>query len=219
MGQAKQRGTKEERIAQARAQLSEETPSLGTLDSWLARARSIAKGLDGGELLFNAFEVVLRFVWEQRHAGACHDTSAVLYMLMSEQGLVPTLNLGEVKAAAGIFDHSWVEVDGLIFDAAVCLPQEAGAHVGGPIFASVDLAANRPTELKFAVTSGRGLDAEALLVASLSLSDYAKIQPQMNIWVLAVAFGARIGLEITFDGLMLKYGTVKRIYRDAAVTA
>lgn len=185
----------------------------------MARARSIALATSRGESLLKAFEVVLTFVWEERYAGACHDTSAVLYMLMSELGLSPTLNLGEVTSTSGTFDHSWVEVDGLIFDVAVCLPQEGGAHVAGPIFASVDLAADRQTTLNFGVSSGHGLDAEGQQVASLSLAEYARIQPPANIWVLAVAFGNRIGLPLTFDGVMLRYGTVRRAYRNIKVSA
>lgn len=184
------------------------------LETWLPRAREISGGLQTGADLCKAWDVLLRFIWEHEYAGACHDTSAVLYMLLSELGLSPTLNIGEVRARAGIFDHSWVEVENLVFDAAVCLPQAGGAHVGGPVFADVDLNTNRKTDLRYGIASGQGFGVEALPAVSCNLAEYATIQPEPNSWTLTVAFGGRIGLDLTFAGVKQKYGSIKRIVRQ-----
>lgn len=68
-------------------------------------------------------------------------------MLLSKLGLSPTLNASEVEAREGIFDHSLVEVNNLIFDAVVSLPQKGGTHAGGPVFAGVDLTTVQRTSL------------------------------------------------------------------------
>jgi hypothetical protein len=180
------------------------------IEMWLSRSRELAVRLVRGEKLFSAWQVLLKFIWEHQYAGACHDTSAVFYILLSELGFSPILNIGEVRAPEGIFDHSWVDLDGLIFDAAVCLPQDGGVHVSGPVFASIDLTTNKSNRLTYGVISGQGLEADALPAASLNFSDYASIQPKINIWVLSVALAGRIGLDLTFSEVEARYGLVRR---------
>lgn len=183
------------------------------IESWIGRSRKISEGITDGQKIVNAWEVLLKFIWEHQYAGACHDTSAVLYILLSELGLSPTLNIGEVKSPVGIFDHSWVEINGLIFDAAVCLPQSSGRHVGGPVFAAIDLSTNQKTKLTYGVESGKGLGPDALIPASSTFSEYASAQPAANIWVLAVAFAGRIGMDLTFVGVEHKFGATRRTLR------
>lgn len=183
------------------------------IEAWLVKGRKSSEGIENGQKIISAWEVVLKFIWEHQYAGACHDTSAVLYMLLSELGLSPTLNIGEVKSSVGIFDHSWVEVGGLIFDAAVCLPQPGGRNVGGPVFASLDLETNRRTDLIYGMESGHGLGTEAMMPASTTFSEYAFIQPEMNIWLLVVAFAGRMGMDLTFVGVQQKYGSTRRVIR------
>jgi hypothetical protein len=181
--------------------------------TWLNRGRKASDGIADGQKIIKAWEVVLRFIWEHDYAGACHDTSAVLYMLFSELGLSPTLNIGEVRSPVGVFDHSWVEVDGLIFDAAVSLPQAGGEHVGGPVFASIDLETNQKTGLIYGIESGHGFGPEAILVASATFSEYAAVQPELDIWILVVAFAGRIDIDLTFSGVQKKYGSTRRTIR------
>lgn len=107
-----------------------------------------------------------------------------------------------------------VEVNGLIFDPAVCLPQPGGRRVGGPIFASIDLTANETTRLLYGVKSGEGLGPEALVPASTTLSEYAAIQPPLNIWILVVALAGRMGMDMTFIGSETKYGSTRRTLRS-----
>lgn len=211
MGQAKARGSRADRVAQAveRGRIVEQD----VLTIWRDRARAIAANRGNGELLFKAYGVVLSFIWEERYEGACHDTSAVMFMLMCELGLSPELCIGEVWSDSSTFDHSWVECDGLIFDAAVCLPQQGGAWVGGPIFGSHDLISERPTKLSFGVTSPYGLDENTRSITDLSLTEYAQIQPQPNIWTLVVAFAGRIGLDLTFIDVERRYGAHRRTLR------
>lgn len=180
------------------------------IETWLLRSREISTRLARGEQLVEAWEALLKFIWEHQFSGACHDTSAVLYILLSELSFTPTLNIGEVKAPEGIFDHSWVEVNGLIFDAAVCLPQNGGVDVSGPVFASIDLRTNRTNRLLYGVVSGHGLGPDALPAASLDLKGFASIQPRLNIWVLSVALAGRIGLDLSFAEVEEKFGAVRR---------
>lgn len=71
-----------------------------------------------------------------------------------------------------------------------------------------------PTELLYGVQSGQGLGAEAIPALQLDLGDYAAIQPQPNLWVLAVLIDSRCGnLDATFKGFHDRYGHVRRVER------
>ncbi|EOT5152314.1 hypothetical protein ACND5D_003610 [Escherichia coli] len=70
------------------------------------------------------FENLISLVEEKKWYGACHDISAVFYILAKEVGFEPTLLIGEVRnpATGSYFDHSWVCIDEKIYDVAIGYP-------------------------------------------------------------------------------------------------
>ena len=50
--------------------------------------------------------------------GACHASSAILFILLREQGYEAVPCIGEVSKQPIVFDHSWIEINGNIIDAA-----------------------------------------------------------------------------------------------------
>ncbi|MFJ2485056.1 lasso peptide biosynthesis protein [Pseudomonas sp. NPDC087639] len=185
--------------------------------SWLQRAEIASAPLPNGKRLFQAYAALLNFVRQNDWTGACHDSSASLYMILSEMGFAPKLVTGEVKAEAGIFDHSWVEVDGKVFDVAVGFPGEDGHHVGPSVFASLNLDTGEPTELKFGVRSPNGLDPIGQFVASSNLEQYSAAQPEgMTIWDLTPHIGAECGVKMRKADLRRKYGKLTRVLRGQA---
>lgn len=182
--------------------------------SALGRARDIAKTLAQGEAVLRVYTEVLRFVVDSEYLGACHDTSAVLHMVLAEHGVTSELCIGEVGIGRHFFDHSWVDIDGAIFDVAVCMPDPRGAHVGGPVFHSTDLFLARPTDMVYGAESGMGLGGEALPALTLDLAGYSAVQPQPDIWTLAVAIASRSGLtNPTFAQFRARYGKARRTVR------
>lgn len=182
--------------------------------SWIQQAERISMALQDGATIFNTYAALLAVVWKEGWDGACHDSSAVLYMLLSEQGITPTLVVGEVGADAGIFDHSWVEVDGKIYDVAVGFPDEGGHDVGPPVFASLNLDTAEPTELAFGIRSPNGLDEVGRFVADATLEQYSRAQnPQASIWALTPFVGQYCGLSLSSEELRTKYGAVTREIR------
>jgi len=180
----------------------------------LAAARALVRSTPALAEILPAFAQVLKFVTENYWLGGCHDTSAALYMLLRESGIDATLCIGEVGVGEKFFDHSWVEAEGLIFDAAVCMPHPRGEHVGGPVFASVDLDTGEATPLKYGAVSGEGLGSEAVPALMFDLATYASVQPDSNIWMLSVALAARMGIDDPrFADFQEKYGAVRRDYR------
>lgn len=182
------------------------------IQSWLHQAEQAAKTLPNGKPVYQAYAVLLNFVWENDWTGACHDTSAALYMVLAEMGFTPQIVVGEVKAAAGIFDHSWVELDGKIFDVAVGFPGEDGQYVGPSVFASLNLATGGPTELHYGVRSPSGLDEIGRFVATANLEQYSAAQPEgLTIWDITPHIGAACGVNMS--DLRSKFGKVTRVVR------
>lgn len=184
------------------------------IQPWLHQAEQAAMSLPNGKRLFQAYAVLLNFAWQNDWTGACHDSSAILYMVLSEMGFSPKIVIGEVKASAGTFDHSWVELDGKIFDVAVGFPGEDGHHVGPSIFASSNLDTGEPTELVYGVRSPDGLDDVGQFVATSNLEQYSAAQPVgSTIWDITPHVGAACGVKLRKSDLRRKYGNVTRVVR------
>ncbi|NTV09557.1 MAG: hypothetical protein HGA47_02170 [Zoogloea sp.] len=181
----------------------------------LERAKEVTSKLHEGEQLYAAFEPMLRFVVGSKYLGACHDTSAVLYMQLRQAGLQEAdvaLCCGEVKAQGSRFDHSWVEVRGQVFDVAICAPNEVGQFASGAVFAGVDLRTNAPARTMFGVASEDPLEDAAATVCRMNLHEYLDFQ---------VSIGCKSMVDLAHevygvDGheLLAKYGNVNREWRN-----
>ena len=59
--------------------------------------------------------------------GACHASCAALYVALCEAGYQPKLCIGEMLGEGLYFDHSWIELNGYIFDLAISMTLMGGA--------------------------------------------------------------------------------------------
>jgi hypothetical protein len=184
------------------------------LSTALRCVRNLTKADPDGEAIVTPFSELLTFVVESEYCGGCHDTSAVLHMLLAEAGVESTLCIGEVGVGSLFFDHSLIEVRGRVFDVAVCMPNEYGEAVGGPVFGNVDLITGASSALRYGAVSGQGIGDEAQPALLLNLNDYSDVQPDLNIWVLSVAMASRCGNErATLSYFRKRYGDVRRSLR------
>ncbi|BDB12884.1 lasso peptide biosynthesis protein [Acidithiobacillus ferrooxidans] len=245
MGQAKRRGSKDDRIAEAlRRFLQEEDLSVAQesaiyskalhkrdalLEAWQCRAEQVPTNFEGvgvpSEYIcsqLKVFNAALKFIWKNDFTGACHNMSAVIYIILSEINVQSTLCIGEVKLNNQLFDHSWVEVGEKIIDAAVSLPldHENSAFVGGPVFRSVDLSTNKHTRLHYGVESENGLDSIARNVCERDLAEFGDMQiadgadESILVWNMAKNLASDVGLSVCADNLRRKYGSVNRVLRS-----
>lgn len=169
------------------------------------------------------FKTVLRHIWNKNHPGACHDSSAYMYVLLAELGCDPTLCIGEpAPINTKPMDHSWVEVDGLVFDAAISLPLDGlnSAFIGGPVFRSIELCKMLPTTTNYNHSTGFGFGRDAEMLYDLSLSEFALLQkthmntePEDRIWNTAATLSAALGGSASAAALAEKYSAVKREVR------
>jgi hypothetical protein len=92
-----------------------------SLIQWKKTALSIADASRQGQATLRAYLQVLSFIHATQWQGACHASSAVLVVLLGSQGIPAQPCIGEAKCGAKVFDHSWVEIAGEIYDPAVSL--------------------------------------------------------------------------------------------------
>lgn len=231
MGAANKKGrTPEERQRAAFETFNHRADDYGqiTWQNRLSRSESLSRTMGEiasqkqiNEIVIRPYGVLLKYMWELNYRGACHSTSAVLYVLLSEFGLEPKLCIGEVRCAGGIFDHSWVELNGEVFDVAISLPGPGGANAGGPVFASHNLDDGKAVSVKFGIADGTGLAKTALVPLENDLEGYASEQRKIrdagpDIWHRIIHLAPLVGLQVSLPDLSAKYGSVRREYRRSS---
>ncbi|WP_410706623.1 hypothetical protein [Citrobacter braakii] len=168
----------------------------------------------------NIYGSLLDYVNLNSLTGACHSTSAVIYILFSELGLHPNLKIGEVYSysAKACFDHSWVEMDDEIFDIAIGYPQPpelGGQYVCGPVFNSFDLSTGEVADICYRYQTSSGLAEPALSVSKWTLQEYnSNEKTTIDIWKLAVLIGSHCNMHLQYESLAEKYGNT---FRDLIV--
>ena len=121
---------------------------------------------------------MVRYIKEKQWMGACHASTSVLYVILSELGYETELFVGEVqKPGLPPFDHSWITVDGKIIDIAVIMTLMGGAKISDAVVLDKDIVTKTKYDLKYGICSGVGLDAETKLVMQLPFVDYMDAFP------------------------------------------
>jgi len=93
---------------------------------------TVEEGLDNR--LSKAFLALLLFIHQTDWRGACHGTSAILYIIFRELECQPQLCTGVVYSEGGEqWVHSWIKNRGSIYDVACCFPS-IGSPAIMPIF-------------------------------------------------------------------------------------
>ncbi len=166
--------------------------------------------------LEDIYKSMLDYVIDNNFTGACHSTSAAMYILLSELGLNPKLKIGEVYSYSDnvCFDHSWVEMDDEIFDIAIGYPQPpelGGQYVCGPIFNSTDLSTDQYADVCFRYQTDEGLREPALSVSRWTLQEYNDNEDtDIDIWDFTVLIGSRCKLDLSRYSLIERYGSIRR---------
>lgn len=184
------------------------------LHQWLANAQNITPNTQSGRLLLNVFGKSLEWIYSKEYRGGCHDTSAAIYILLSELGLSPVLCIGEVKHDQSFFDHSWIELNNKIYDAAVCMPNVEGVP-NSPVFASKDLATNKDTELIYGVASPVGYDMAAQKILHMTIGEYSEFHTDdpNKVWNLTKTLGREASMKVNVGKIRDKYSSVRRLER------
>ena len=153
------------------------------------------------------FMEVLNYIHNCRWRGACHPTSAVLFVLFNELGLSAQWFTGVVSSAEMLggdaFDHSWVEAGGLVYDASISLSLSSGR---APIFGSIDLKTGKLAHVSYGVDLPLDQDTERSMKSSVSryITLCSKISGY-DIWDLIKSIGSKAGMALDTKHLKEKY--------------
>ena len=152
-------------------------------------------------------ENLVRFISERKWYGACHASCAALYVALRELGFNPKLCAGEVDAHSFIFDHSWIELDGKIIDAAIAFPLQ-GNPLSNLIIFGVDIFTKEPSSLIYGTSRGTGLDIEANFATTVPFCVYMDNFPDApnGLWSVVEYL---LGHKVDIAAMRTKYSSTK----------
>jgi hypothetical protein len=121
-----------------------------TFDVWDKNAKNSLIGFEHEIETRMIFFALLDFIKFMNWRGACYPASVALTVLFREIGLNAVLCIGNVEFIDIRFTHSWVEVDGKIFDATIWMQ---GKHEvqNSPVVADRHLETGEKTTLLYGI--------------------------------------------------------------------
>lgn len=153
---------------------------------------------------------MVRYIKEKQWMGACHASSAVLYVIFMELGYDVELCVGEVeKPGYKPFDHSWIKLDGKIIDIAVIMTLMGGLPISEAVVLDKDIMTKQKYDIKYGIVTPFGLGEEAHIVMSVPFIDYMDGFPDETngLWGV-IAKVSTVDLDMQY--LRNKYKDVKR---------
>ncbi|WP_180229146.1 lasso peptide biosynthesis protein [Bacillus thuringiensis] len=161
------------------------------------------------ERIHETFFVMCDYLKERPNAGACHLLSSIMYVLLKEQGIECDLCIGEVKENNYFFDHSWIEIDGKVFDVAIQMTLDGRSNP--PVFASYDLGSTTTTSREYGMSSPGGLDSVAQKVLRVSFDRYiSEAEIKDGTWKKIKKLGRNLKLRLEVSELKEKYKDTQR---------
>jgi hypothetical protein len=187
------------------------------LINWIRNSQSIG-AKQKNDLLADIFCTYLESIIKNGWRGACHDSSAALYMTLSEYGFMPELCIGVVGNIKGDFiGHSWIEINGEIYDAAICYPNLGGTNISPPIFSSYNVESLIKTDIIYGLPK-QELGLIEKQIAKATLEEYANMRPtnHHDLWSIAANIGSAVpnGRKLDKNIIKMRYNKIKRILRN-----
>jgi len=118
----------------------------------------------------DVFEATLTFIRQTNWLGACHGVAAIHYVIFSELGFAPKLYAGITEAGFWRTGHSWIEMDGKVYDATCSFSRE-DTPKRPPVFRGIDLNTMNTTDVLYgvAVSPEFSEDVQAVLDADTTV--------------------------------------------------
>lgn len=147
--------------------------------------------------LLGAFD----FIVDNQFQGGCHLISAILFMLLSEQGYGPIVKTGEVGIADYVFDHSWIELDGKIIDLTIMNTLDDNKKLP-PVVMNKSVSSGLEPNYKYGVSPN--LDLEAQLVLAQSIGQYIQAGKEHRTYFILESIAEKSGIHIEDADLFLQ---------------
>lgn len=161
--------------------------------------------------IYNTFFATSDYYKNNPNPGACHLISSVLHVLLKEQGVENDLCIGEVTYKNGMFfDHSWIEINGKVFDIAIQLTLKL--EVNPPVYAGYNLYTEKLAERVYGTTSPSGFDLVGKRVLETPFVDYMNEYPNFKegAWQPVKLIGKDLRLKFDLKELPKRYANTQR---------
>lgn len=159
--------------------------------------------------------IVHKIKTENTMRGACHSSSAILYILLSEAGFEPKIKIGVVHSdyLKSYSDHSWIELDNKIYDIAIAYQNYIPPFSAEPIFESKTRFSDKAMNVRYAgYTPPKKCskeDNETREIMRLNLRKYNK-KTIIDIWSISLQISEKLGMKLKRDNLIERYGKTRR---------
>ena len=165
------------------------------------------------ETIFKTFFAISDYYKENPNPGACHLISSIFHVLLKEQDIENELCIGEVQTGFQYFDHSWIEIDGNVFDIAIQNTLDGSKNA--PIYAGYDLSTEKEPSNIYGAQSPTGFDLEAKMIMQTSFVNYMNRYPHFRegAWKIVQIIGKKIRLKLDINQLKQKYKDTQRILK------
>lgn len=176
-----------------------------------AHIESILEVQNKPRILGDVFSVMLHMILSLQWEGACHKTSSILYVIYTELGFEVDLCMGEVQIDHRYFDHSWIQLGGLVLDASLLNPLNKNLNLS-PVFMNINLESLSETSLKYGNPSTIGLSEFTKIIYHRPFHKYMKPSPfGKGKWRYVEAISNALDLHIDIASLPEKYKNTHRI--------
>lgn len=162
------------------------------------------------EKVFNTFFAVSDYYKKHPNPGACHLISSIFHVLLTEQKIENELCIGEVKTGPQYFDHSWIEIGGMVFDIAIQLTLDESRNA--PVYAGFDLLTEVIPERIYGSQSPTGFDRDAKQLMKTPFVKYMDGYPHFRegAWKIVKVIGKELRLKLDINELRKKYKETQR---------
>jgi hypothetical protein len=163
-----------------------------------------------------AFAALYRYMEEQHVDGGCHALSAMAHVVLRELRVPITLNAGWVLLPSGErYTHSWIEVDGRVFDIACERPNHHRRDFrGSAVLAGIQVSSGRPAAEVYGASSDNDVDAETIRIGTGTISSWLVPSGAYDwFWGPTELVGQRVGLARSARGLRESHGNARWVLR------
>jgi len=180
------------------------------VENWKLSAEHLMLKNPKGFLICKSFCSLLDYIHQNQWQGACHASSTVLFSLLTSQGIEVELYLGKVSVEVITFDHSWIEIDGDIYDVAISNALTTGSDFP-PVFRNLDLSTGEPTKLRYETPD---YNEATQKIRSTKVSEYMEGYPEHTegLFGITVLVGQSAGIPVNVN--TVKSCVINAVWKD-----
>jgi hypothetical protein len=148
---------------------------------------------------------------ETGNFGACHLYSVYFYILLKEQGVESVMKIGyaALDGETHPFEHSWNEIDGLIYDIAIQWIMRLSNRHFPPVFSNIDMGTQKYAKSRYGLPNEYPDSLNKIL--QRTIGEFFNSFDEMgwnsidNGWDEIIDVGNSLGLSLEKNYLKKKY--------------